>query len=247
MDATRNRGRGRFLACFRPLTAADDYDPVSNSPSADEGSPPRKRRLRRSLSAALKAVIFRTTLLKKSRSENNSDEYAHGSRIRFSPFRGGFIKSRKKNASSKPPLAPDGSFWPSANASPFFSSDGSRTSSISSLSGSARSSPARSEMDGIQRCVSTDHFTQMKPMTKRRAMKKCGYIMEICVLLMCLAALIWGKVFAIVACTSAWLFIAPGGKRRQADSYEFNDSEEYKKRVIMEGLLERDRSRVFQY
>lgn len=87
-------------------------------------------------------------------------------------------------------------------------------------------------------------------MAKQRRMKKCGYFipdLEICVLLVCLAALMWGKVFAIVACTSAWLFIAPGGKLGRADSCEFSDSEEYKKRVIMEGLLERDRSRVLQY
>ncbi|KAG6385506.1 hypothetical protein SASPL_154342 [Salvia splendens] len=236
MDATRNRGRGRFLACFRPLTLdAADYDPVSDPPSVqstpDMGTPSRKKKLRRSLSAALKAVIFRTTLLKKSRSENSRDEYADR-RISFSPFRGkGFIKSKKKSASSKPPLGPD---WPSANASPLFSTDASQTSSLSSLS--ARSSSARSETES----VFTDHFN---PPTKRKAIKKCSYIMEICVVLMCLAALIWGKVFAVVACTSAWLFIAPG----RAESYEIGDSEECRKRVIMEELLERDRSRVFQY
>ncbi|XP_047966446.1 uncharacterized protein LOC125210875 [Salvia hispanica] len=209
MDATRNRGRGRFLACFRPLTLdATDYDPPPL-----HSSPDRKKKLRRSLSATLKAVIFRTTLLKKSRSENSRDEYADR-RISFSPFRGkGFIKSKKKNAWSKPPLAPDGGVWPSANASPLFSSDASQTSSVSSLSGS---SPARSETDSVQGRVSTDHF---KPTTKRRAVKKCSYIMEICVLLMCLAALIWGKVFAVVACTSAWLFIAPSGKVGRAESY----------------------------
>lgn len=174
--------------------------------------------------------------LKKSRSENNRDEYADR-KISFSPFRGkGFIKSKKKSASSKPPLGPD---WPSANASPLFSTDASQTSSLSSLS--ARSSPARSETESIAGC---DHF---HPTTKRRAIKKCSYIVEICVLLMCLAALIWGKVFAVVACTSAWLFIAPGGKPRRAESYEIGDSEEWRKRVIMEGLLEKDRSRVFQY
>ncbi|KAG6387364.1 hypothetical protein SASPL_152551 [Salvia splendens] len=245
MDATRNRGRGRFLACFRPLTLdAADYDPVSAPPSV-QSSPVRKKKLRRSLSAALKAVIFRTTLLKKSRSENSRDEYADR-RISFWPFRGkGFIKSKKKKNAS--PLAPDGGIWPSANASPLFSSDASQTSSVSSLSGSARSSPARSEAESVQGCVSVDHFRQMNLNTKRRAVKKCSYNMEICVLLMCLAALIWGKVFAVVACTSAWLFIAPGGKVGRAESYELGDSEEYKKRVMMEGLLERDRCRVFQY
>ncbi|XP_057790611.1 uncharacterized protein LOC131007696 [Salvia miltiorrhiza] len=253
MDATRNRGRGKIFACFRPL-AIEDYEPVSDSASVqssgDEGSPWRKKRLRRSLSAALKAVIFRTALLKKSKSANDGGEDTDGYRINFSPFRGrSFIKSKRKNASNKPPLAPDGSFWSHSNRSPLFSSDGSRTPSMSSLSASSRSSPARSESDSIQRCVSIDYFRQTNP--KQRMMKKCIIpYLEICVLLVCLAALIWGKVLAIVACTSAWLFIAPGGrsrKLRRADSYELSDSEEYKKRVIMEGLLERDRSRVLQY
>lgn len=66
MDATKNRGRGKFFACFRPL-AVDDYEPISDSASVqssgDEGSTWKKKRLRRSLSAALKAVIFRTALV----------------------------------------------------------------------------------------------------------------------------------------------------------------------------------------
>lgn len=200
--------------------------------------------------------------LKKSRSETRYEQ--DGCLSNFPSCRKSFVKSDRKSVSSKPLLLPEGIFWSnSSNHSPIFSSNSSsRTPSMSSLSASSRSTPARSEPDNIPRSLSIDHFGQLNPAaSKQRAMRresgrKCAYVipaLEVCVLLVCLAALIWGKAFAIVACTSAWLFFAPSGGRsrrrvRRVDSYGVGgDSEEYKKRVIMEGLLERDRSRVFQY
>lgn len=173
-----------------------------------------------------------------------------------------FVKSMKKNVARKQCLETDEAIWShNSNRSPLFSSNSSSPpSSIGSSSSSAssqQSSPARSETDTIQRAVSLDqHLRRIKPAkkkTKKEGGRKCVYMiptLEICVLMVCLFALIWGKAFAVVTCTSAWLFFAPSRrspKLRRAGSYEVLDSEEYKKRVMMEGWLERDRTRVLQY
>lgn len=61
--------------------------------------------------------------------------------------------------------------------------------------------------------------------------------------------LIWGKVCAIL-CTCAWLYMVPRLRRTVVDSRERNsggldfESVEYKKKVVLEGLLKRDRRRV---
>lgn len=59
----------------------------------------------------------------------------------------------------------------------------------------------------------------------------------------------WGRICAIL-CTSAWLYYIPRFRKRGGENDESDlgkrqndvdlDSEEYKKRVIMEGLLERN-------
>lgn len=62
--------------------------------------------------------------------------------------------------------------------------------------------------------------------------------------------LIWGKLCAIL-CTFAWLFLVPRlrnvdgsmGKELNSGSLDL-ESEEYKKKVVLEGLLQRDRRRV---
>ncbi|KAL8046489.1 hypothetical protein ABFX02_08G180800 [Erythranthe guttata] len=146
------------------------------------------------------------------------------------------------------------------------------SSSISSLS--SNSSSKYSDVI-IKRSVSLD-FEQMSPPmntttttttttttaagttlqkpTRRDCGRKCisNYcnpsLDQMCIFLVCLGALVfWGKVFAIVTCTSTWLFVYPGHRFQRVDSpvndvSTIVDSEEYKKRVVMEGLLERNRS-----
>lgn len=93
-----------------------------------------------------------------------------------------------------------------------------------------------------------------KSVKKSVCVGKCIYnrtLDRMCILLVCLVGLVfWGKVFAIATCTSTWLLFAPAGRRGhrlgRAESPVNDvivDSEEYKKRVIMGGLLERNRSR----
>ncbi|KAL7103550.1 hypothetical protein ACP275_08G186700 [Erythranthe tilingii] len=165
----------------------------------------------------------------------------------------------------------------SNHSSSIFSSNSSRhrssASSMSSSSISSLSSNSGSEYsDGngiiIKRSVSLD-FEQMSPPmnttttttattlqkpTRRDCGRKCisNYcnpsLDQMCIFLVCLGALVfWGKVFAIVTCTSTWLFVYPGHRFQRVDSpvndiSNIVDSEEYKKRVVMEGLLERNRS-----
>lgn len=201
--------------------------------------------------------------LKKSRSENQHEKGLgenkglDGLRSNILSRGKSFVKSMKKNVARKQCLETTTNevFWShNSNRSPLFSSNSSSPASSigsSSSASSQQSSPARSEMDTIQPAVSLDqHLRRIKPAKKKM---KCAYMiptLEICVLMVCLFALIWGKAFAVVTCTSAWLFFAPSRrspKLRRAGSYEVMDSEEYKKRVMMEGWLERDRTRVLQY
>ncbi|KAL7143257.1 hypothetical protein ABFS83_08G180100 [Erythranthe nasuta] len=165
----------------------------------------------------------------------------------------------------------------SNHSSSIFSSNSSRhrcsASSMSSSSISSLSSNSSSEYsDGIiKRSVSLD-FEQMSPpmnttttttaatttTLQKPARRDCGRkcisnycnpsLDQMCIFLVCLGALVfWGKVFAIVTCTSTWLFVYPGHRFQRVDSpvndvSNIVDSEGYKKRVVMEGLLERNRS-----
>lgn len=72
-----------------------------------------------------------------------------------------------------------------------------------------------------------------------------GFYVGFCLPLICLLVLIfWGKVFAIL-CTSMGFFMVRWSRRcalpEDSKSSEF-DSYEHKKKVIMEGLLRRDRA-----
>lgn len=70
----------------------------------------------------------------------------------------------------------------------------------------------------------------------------------LCLILLSLLVLVmWGKVCAIV-CTSTWLFLVPrlgswNKSFRLMDNSRKIDYEEQKKKIIMEGLLQRNRNR----
>ncbi|KAK6154300.1 hypothetical protein DH2020_008548 [Rehmannia glutinosa] len=221
----------------------------------------RKRSLRRSLCVAVKAVFFKSSLLKKSDSKQDLDRLSSN----LSSKSKRFVKSMRKNFSYKSCWEPEPEeiFRTSSNSSSLFSSNSSRhtaTSSILSSSSSSSSLSASSGPEPIKRSVSVD-FRQMNPnmnrqkSIKRDCARKCflsNPTFEMLIFLVSLVALVfWGKAFAIVTCTSTWLLLAPrrrGHRLRRVGSNvnDVVDSVEYKKRVIMEGLLERNRSRVFQ-
>ncbi|KAI3466171.1 hypothetical protein Pfo_022834 [Paulownia fortunei] len=263
MDPTKNRGRSKLFTCFKPV-ADGDHEPgcdLASPPSSDddESGGRRKKRVRRGFSMALKAVFFKTSLLKKFRSENSKQDF-HRLSSNLSSKSKKLVKSMKKNLSYKACWDPEEMFQTNSSRSSLLSSNSSRrtASSISSSSASSScSSNPRSESERIKRSVSLD-FRQMSQMSRQKSMnrdcgRKCVHnkpTLEMCIFLVCLVALVfWGKVFAIVTCTSTWFFFAPARRGHQLQRADLSvndvlDSEEYKKRVIMEGLLERNRSRL---
>ncbi|KAL8506021.1 hypothetical protein ACS0TY_017034 [Phlomoides rotata] len=253
MDATKiNRGRNKVFACFKPVVDEAASHEASPPFSADDVASPRKRKLRRSFSAALKAVLFKTSL-KKCRSENSKHE-SYKLRNSFFSKSKKVVKSVKKNIPCTP-SEPVHIFRTNSDRSSLFSSNSSSKAPSLSSSASSCSSHSRSgSADKIKRSISMDFKQLNKQKTTRNdcGRKSCSDYnlnIEIFIVWACLFALVWGKVFAIVICTSSWLFFAPAHRcrpsqrpqpLRRLDSFDEIDPE-YRKRVIMEGLLDRNR------
>lgn len=128
-----------------------------------------------------------------------------------------------------------------ATTSPSLSS--SRSSSTnSSLRGRTRSSTRSSSFNSKQIQLGTVEDSKERPSSSENS--------AICLLLLTLLVLVlWGKVCAIV-CTSTWLLFVPRwsiAKRPKSTSESGDDSSdvdsaEYKKKIILQGLLQRKRS-----
>ncbi|GFZ06605.1 hypothetical protein Acr_18g0007750 [Actinidia rufa] len=219
---------------------------------SDGGGGRRMKKSRRSFSRILKAVLFKASLVKKvcrRKARQNSSPTKQQS-------------ERSKNVSNeqheKPKLKEssyaenhhriDSTRWPSLNYSSSVTASTSMCSSrASSVTTNSRSSSQRkglflenSESKQADRAISIER-------------ERGGYSSNVglCLLLVSLLVLIvWGKVCAIL-CTSTWFFLVPRGIRKVGSAVNLVDlpeidseSEGYKKRVIMEGLLQRNRSRV---
>lgn len=132
-----------------------------------------------------------------------------------------------------------------ATTSPSLSS--SRSSSTnSSLRGRTQSSTRSSSFNSKQVQLGTVEDSRERPSSSDNS--------AICLLLLTLLVLVlWGKVCAIV-CTSTWLLFVPRWSivKRPKSSLESGDdssdvdSAEYKKKIILQGLLQRKRSRGAQ-
>ncbi|KAL3821558.1 hypothetical protein ACJIZ3_007463 [Penstemon smallii] len=254
----KNRGRRKFFKCLRPVVADDEpgYETVSSQPYSDDECGRRKRsniRVHRSLSGALKDVFSKTSLVKKIRSKKSKQEKPCRSSSDLSSKSENSITYVKKNSSLKNFSDPEEIFRTDSNRFSLFSSSNSSTTTPSSRSSSISS---RSESERIGRSTSLNskqmNLINNKPqylntMKKDLSWSKCDLNITrsgMCIFVACLGALVvWGKVFAIMICTSTWLFFAPGRRVKRMESIvcERFDSEEYKKKVIMEGLLERNR------
>lgn len=245
MDHVRTRGRSKVFTCFSPVFADDDPGRDSDS------SVTRKKRDRRGFAAAMKAVFSKASSAKKSRSKKSKQDpfrASSGYSISSPAINAKFVNRTNKNTEELPLLRAN------SNASSIFSpslTDSSRSSSrASSISSNSRSGSER-----IKRSASSLDF---KRTLNPRDGGKCRCTVVMCIFFICLVALVfWGKVSAIVTCTSACLFFGgrfPQGRCRPESATssvdlslnEDVDSEEDKKRVIMEGLLERNRPRVLQ-
>ncbi|XP_073029584.1 uncharacterized protein [Primulina eburnea] len=245
MDHVKNRGRSKFFTCFSPVFADDD-------PGRDsENSVRWKKRAGRGFAAAMKAVFFKTSLAKKCRNKKSGkDSFRSNSGYSSSSANAKFVNTKKNSEELL--------LRTNSNASSIFSpsvTDSSRSSSRSS----SISSNSRSGSERIKPSASSLDFKKtLNPLAVKRDGEKCGCTVGMCMFIICLVALVfWGKVFAVVTCTSACLFFAPFRRQRRcrlesaASSVDLSlnyviDSEEDKKRVIMEGLLERNRPRVIQ-
>ncbi|CAK9160177.1 unnamed protein product [Ilex paraguariensis] len=212
-----------------------------------------KKRFHRSLSRVLKAVLFDTSLATEVRNK----------KLRKNSFRSNSNLSSKmekvsnsinKNPSSKESSRSDELLGvDSILSSSLYSSSTIPSSSLSSWCSSSITSNSRpfSEIKGSSRANSVDLKQGYKQSSTTKNARGGYYSSSIglCWLLVCLLVLIfWGKICAII-CTSISLFLAPqrsGGVHLPANEIDLPDidSEEHKKKVIMEGLLKRNRNRV---
>lgn len=137
------------------------------------------------------------------------------------------------------------------------SSSSSRADYVSGISSShdINSSPIVPTLNNGTDHVSTKQNKQNSSVEDRRGKgNHSGSNMALCMLLISLLVLIlWGK-FVAILCTSIWFYLMPPiGRRRPCNNYEEGGSEsefdefdsvQYKKKIVMEGLLERSHSRV---
>lgn len=161
--------------------------------------------------------------------------------------------SNKDSLDSSPGTDSSGSssLFSSSSVTPVSSSlTSSRSSSIASNSRSPSERKRSLAIDFKQ--LEKKPATMICPRTSRKRSGFCNPILGLYFLLICLLALVLcGKALAIF-CTSACLFLIPcrfKGVDIDQSSFEIEsvdcidiDSDEYKKRVVMEGLLERSRT-----
>lgn len=216
----------------------------------DEEISGRKEKSRRRFSRALKAVLFDILLVKKMGSKKYRIN-SFGSNSNLS------TKSEKISKSAREKLldAEDMLRTNSSRSSSIFSYTTTNGSGSSSCASSiASNSRSVSQRNGSFRTNSMElkQVVQQKHIpipTKKVSRGVFGSNTGLSLLLLSLLVLIfWGKVCAIL-CTSTWLFFMPPGQSKGGD-LAVNmvgmldvDSDEYKKRIILEGLLERNRSR----
>lgn len=218
--------------------------------SSDDSQEPRsaKSKPRRGFSRVFKAVLSRSSLARRKGSRKSEKETPY----RPSKFEKLCSSFGKKKSSSPNKETLDHSLRSDSSRSTLFSSStaaasssltSSRASSVASNSRSASERKRSSSFDSLQ--------LSQKPTTlSKKTNGCCSSNVGLYFLLICLVALIfWGKAFAVF-CTSTCLFLIPCRFKRVDDRSGVNvnnsvhvidvDSEEYKKKVIMEGLLERN-------
>ncbi|TKY69094.1 hypothetical protein E2542_SST05358 [Spatholobus suberectus] len=112
-----------------------------------------------------------------------------------------------------------------------------------------RASPAHTKRQALR--LSSSVQSQTTPKKAKNARSSYDPVVGMSVLVVTLVIMIfWGRLCAIL-CTSVWLYCTPRFRKSAAENDDEDpqttksndvdlDSEEYKKRVIMEGLLERN-------
>ncbi|XP_022139696.1 uncharacterized protein LOC111010543 [Momordica charantia] len=258
-DAAKSRKKTKLFPCFRspasdcyvrterckdvpdekvfPLMAVEEMDgtmfhsvrSVASSKDADdEDSGCRKRKgSGGALSRAIKAVLFGTALAKKMRKKKAKQKQNSKKENQIRHHSVSSISDRSRIASD-----------PYHNYSNFSS----RTSMPFSSSSFCSSSPSSSDI--------SERSFAIYPTAPKRLFSQIN-LRRICsgwlMFLVCILSLIlWGKICAIV-CTSVWI-LCFSSRRFGFKSPEIKasaaaiDSGEHNKRIVIEGLLARDRS-----
>ncbi|KAA8526882.1 hypothetical protein F0562_008889 [Nyssa sinensis] len=214
--------------------------------ATDERRP--KKRSHRIFSRILKAVLFDTSLAKK----NSKRKVGNNSQSDLSAINNKIETSMdEKNIEKKWSDADEDCRMNSGRSSSPYTSSVTPSTSLCSSCASSITSNSRS-LSESKRSFRANQIELKQLHRNTTTVKVGGYFgsnVGLCLLLICLFVLIfWGRLCAII-CTSTWLFVAPNRSNRVVSAekgvdWSEVDSEEHKKRVIMEGLLERNRSRI---
>ncbi|KAF7139893.1 hypothetical protein RHSIM_Rhsim06G0192100 [Rhododendron simsii] len=206
--------------------------------SPDGGGRGTEERSRRSFSRIFKSVLLKNPLVKKFSSRK--------ARQKSFQTKSNIVSEKIKKASNAAKVNPTPDKTPEA--------DSSRWASPNSSSTTTTSTPICSSLVSSYGASPVESKQVDKPTSTEKARECSSPTVGFCVLLVCLVVLtFWGRVVAIL-CTSMFLFLV---RRRIERSHSVDlpvngidlpvndvDSEAYKKKVIMEGLLDRNRSRV---
>ncbi|KAJ4843007.1 hypothetical protein Tsubulata_005385 [Turnera subulata] len=193
----------------------------------------KKDKRRRSFSRVVKAVLFETSLAKKIKKKKQKQKLHQSSGNQSSPKAGKNSSPTKRHPGNQESgdsrIMSDSSLWSPSSVS---CSSSSRSSTTTTNSFQLNQTEFRHIHDNGQDQPGKGYYSSN---------------IGLCLLLISLLVLVfWGKLCSIL-CTSVWLFLVPRLHIKKHSSLQYAagcgeiDSEEYKKRIIMGGLLERNR------
>lgn len=214
----------------------------TNLPSSSKESTayPEKKGHKKNISRLLKAILFETSLAKKIKKRELLQKVKQSEKVeKESNPEKNSVDSKNKEFAKKDD---DGVNISNSNMT------GSSHSSLWSSSSSSLSLDSKSLSDTSRLFRSNSSEFKLKQDNMQGNGKGQTSTIGLCLVLVSLMVLVlWGKVCAIL-CTSTWLFLVPRCSKARNNSsqkildYEGIDSKEYKKMIIMEGLLERNRN-----
>ncbi|KAI8012773.1 hypothetical protein LOK49_LG06G00642 [Camellia lanceoleosa] len=238
---TVDKGQEKKMVIPKILTSLSEAKLNVSSCLGGGGGRRNNERSRRSLSRVIKAVFFETSLAKKVRSSRKDS--AKTKKVSKSANE----KLRESSESSNSSMNYNRSF--SVTSSAPFCSSSSASSTLNSRSSSERKeSFLASQVESKPQASPVESKQVDRSISTKKVVENYSSNMVMLLLLLCLLVLIlWGKVCAIV-CTSTCFFLVPNNVKRvgstikNVQSSEI-ESEEHKKRVVMQGLLERNCNR----
>ncbi|XP_030551002.2 uncharacterized protein At5g23160-like [Rhodamnia argentea] len=237
---------GRALQKIRPADKGDDG-------SDDRAKKKKKKKGLKLFSRASMAVFFEASLAKKMQ-KRKSTKNSHESINSLSTEADRILKLMHQNSGSG---VSDNDNVQTTESDASTSSRSSVATTFSPSLGSSRSSSTNSSLRGTTKSsIPSGSFNSkqiqssaLEDSKERRPSSSDNS--AVCLLLLTLLVLVlWGKVCAII-CTSTWLLFVPRwsttkctkpSSEENGGDYSNMDSAEYKKKIILEGLLQRKRS-----